>query len=255
MAHRPLPAGRRRRRSCALLGLIAGVGRRGRVAHLAACGATACPFGEKDPQFGMDISFFAFDLPWYRFVLGFGSPRWSLSPDRRRAHALPVRRAAAAGVRGERATPRPRGAPVGAARRLRAAQGGRLLARPVRPGRRASTRSNKTGFTGLTYTDVNAVLPAKTILAFIALICAGAVLRQHLSRRTWLLPGDRPRPAGALGAPDRRDLPGDRPAVPGHSRTSRPRKRRTSSATSTRPATAYGIDDGQGAGLPGTTRR
>ena len=35
------------------------------------CGATARPFGEKDPQFGKDISFFAFDLPWYRFVLGF----------------------------------------------------------------------------------------------------------------------------------------------------------------------------------------
>ena len=29
------------------------------------------PFGEKDAQFGKDISFFAFDLPWYRFVLGF----------------------------------------------------------------------------------------------------------------------------------------------------------------------------------------
>ena len=28
-------------------------------------------FGVKDPQFGIDISFFAFDLPWYRFVLGF----------------------------------------------------------------------------------------------------------------------------------------------------------------------------------------
>ena len=28
-------------------------------------------FGEKDVQFGRDISFFAFDLPFYRFVLGF----------------------------------------------------------------------------------------------------------------------------------------------------------------------------------------
>ena len=28
-------------------------------------------FGQKDAQFGKDISFFAFELPWWRFVLGF----------------------------------------------------------------------------------------------------------------------------------------------------------------------------------------
>ncbi|MEU2595641.1 UPF0182 family protein, partial [Streptomyces albidoflavus] len=28
--------------------------------------------GEKDPQFGKDVAFYAFDLPWYRFLLGFG---------------------------------------------------------------------------------------------------------------------------------------------------------------------------------------
>src|SRR5206468_3899673 len=29
-------------------------------------------FGQKDPQFGMDKSFFVFDLPWYRFLLTYG---------------------------------------------------------------------------------------------------------------------------------------------------------------------------------------
>jgi hypothetical protein len=29
-------------------------------------------FGQKDPQFQMDVAFYAFDLPWYRFLLGFG---------------------------------------------------------------------------------------------------------------------------------------------------------------------------------------
>ncbi|CAM5719534.1 hypothetical protein SVIOM74S_06761 [Streptomyces violarus] len=29
-------------------------------------------FGQKDPQFKLDVSFYAFDLPWYRFLLGFG---------------------------------------------------------------------------------------------------------------------------------------------------------------------------------------
>lgn len=28
-------------------------------------------FGKKDPQFGMDMSFFVFTLPWLQFVVGF----------------------------------------------------------------------------------------------------------------------------------------------------------------------------------------
>ena len=44
----------------------------GPVAHLAAVASTACRSAQKDPQFHKDISFFAFDLPWYRFLLGFG---------------------------------------------------------------------------------------------------------------------------------------------------------------------------------------
>ena len=49
-------------------------------------------------------------------------------------------------------------------------------------------RINKTGFTGLTYTDVNAVLQGRTILAIISLICA-ALFFANIVRRTWLLPG------------------------------------------------------------------
>jgi uncharacterized membrane protein (UPF0182 family) len=30
------------------------------------------PFGQTDPQFGLDISFYAFELPFLRFFLGFG---------------------------------------------------------------------------------------------------------------------------------------------------------------------------------------
>src|SRR2546421_2204225 len=32
----------------------------------------AVPFGTRDPQFHKDVSFYVFDLPWYRFLLGFG---------------------------------------------------------------------------------------------------------------------------------------------------------------------------------------
>ena len=54
-----------------LLGLIAGSSGRRASGGPTCSGATACRSGQKDPQFGMDVSFFAFDLPWWRFVLGF----------------------------------------------------------------------------------------------------------------------------------------------------------------------------------------
>src|SRR5947209_10980053 len=33
--------------------------------------ANSSDFGKKDPQFGLDLSFFVFDYPFYRFLLGF----------------------------------------------------------------------------------------------------------------------------------------------------------------------------------------
>jgi uncharacterized membrane protein (UPF0182 family) len=49
-------------------------------------------------------------------------------------------------------------------------------------------RIGKADFTGLTYTDVNAVLFGKLTLAGIALICA-VLFFTNIVRRTWLLPG------------------------------------------------------------------
>ena len=43
-------------------------------------------------------------------------------------------------------------------------------------------------FTGGSYTDINAVLPAKTILIFVALICA-LLFFVNVWRRSWTLPG------------------------------------------------------------------
>src|SRR6185312_14719552 len=42
-------------------------------------------------------------------------------------------------------------------------------------------------FTGLGFTDKNAVLPSKTILTFIAIICA-VLFFANVFRRTWMLP-------------------------------------------------------------------
>jgi uncharacterized membrane protein (UPF0182 family) len=144
-------------------------------------------FGQKDAQFGMDISFFAFDLPWYRFVLGFAFATVVVG-----LIAAAVTHYLYGGLRlqpflGERATP--------AARvHLSVLMGVFVLLRAVgywldRYGLAVGEhRVNKTEFTGLTYTDVNAVLQGRTILAIISLICAGLFFA-NIVRRTWLLPG------------------------------------------------------------------
>ena len=141
------------------------------------CCATAPPFGVEDPQFGIDISLFVFDYPFHRFVLGFAVHRdraARCSPSL--AHALPVRRPAAADRRAEGHPGRAR-APLGAARASSCCS------------RRSPTGWTATGWCSPTaatvhrarrYTDVNALLPAKTILVFVAVVCALAVLRQHL---------------------------------------------------------------------------
>ena len=135
----------------------------------------------------MDISFFAFDLPWYRFVLGF-------------AFATVVVGLIAAAVThylygGLRLQPRSASGPP----RPRACTCRCCSARSCCSRRSAywldryglavnEHHIGQADFTGLTYTDVNAVLPAKTILAIISLICA-ALFFANIVRRTWLLPG------------------------------------------------------------------
>ena len=144
-------------------------------------------FGQKDAQFGKDISFFAFDLPWYQFLLGFALSVVVVS-----LIAAAVTHYLYGGLRlqpllGERATP--------AARvHLSVLVGLFVLLRAVgywldRYGLAVGEhRINKTNFTGLTYTDVNAVLQGKTILAIISVLCA-ALFFANIARRTWLLPG------------------------------------------------------------------
>ena len=145
------------------------------------------PFGEKDAQFHKDISFFAFDLPWYRFVLGFAFATVVVS-----LLAAAITHYLYGGLRlqaflGERATP--------AARvHLSVLMGAFVLLKAIgywldRYGLAVGEhRINKSDFTGLTYTDVNAVLQGRTILAIISLICA-ALFFANIVRRTWILPG------------------------------------------------------------------
>ena len=128
-------------------------------------------FGIRDPQFGKDLGFYAFDLPFYQLVLGylffvvlvalianllshyiFGGIRLS---GRTGAMSRPARI------------------------QLVTLVGVLVLLKAMaywldRYDLLSHTRKDKP-FTGAGYTDINAVLPAKLILLAIALICAAAV--------------------------------------------------------------------------------
>jgi uncharacterized membrane protein (UPF0182 family) len=138
-------------------------------------------FGIADPQFHKDISFFAFIYPFYRFLLGFGFAAVVFSL----LGAVAVHYLFG-GLRlqtpGEKVTP--------AARvHLSVLLGAFVLLKAIayyldRYGLVFSDRGN---ITGASYTDVNAVLPAKTILMFIAIFCAAAFFA-NVAFRNFQLP-------------------------------------------------------------------
>ncbi|MET0740101.1 MAG: UPF0182 family protein, partial [Candidatus Nanopelagicales bacterium] len=138
-------------------------------------------FGVDDQQFGMDVGFFTFDLPFLRFVLGFLFAAIILS-----LLVSLIVHYLYGGLRlqspGERATP-------AATAHLSILIGIFVLLKAVAYWLDRYQLAVKEGerITGLTYTDVNALLPAKTILTFIALLCA-LLFFANVLRRTWSLP-------------------------------------------------------------------
>ena len=142
----------------------------------------ATPFGEKDPQFNLDISFFAFELPFYQALIG-----WFISTVIIGLLAAAVVHYLYGGIRpqgpGERTT-------VAARVQLSVLLGIIVLAKAVAYwfDRYALALKDDRIITGLTYTDVNAVLPAKAILAGIAAICS-LLFFANIIRKSWQLPG------------------------------------------------------------------
>jgi uncharacterized membrane protein (UPF0182 family) len=143
-------------------------------------------FGKKDPQFHLDVSFYAFDLPWYRFLLGFGFAATILS-----LIAATLTHYLYGGLRitspGARAT-------AAATGHLSVLLGVFVSLKAVaywldRYGLAVKSSDFKAtdNWTGLRYVDANAYLPAKTILFCIAVICA-LLFFATLWRRTWQLP-------------------------------------------------------------------
>jgi uncharacterized membrane protein (UPF0182 family) len=140
----------------------------------------ASPFGSKDAQFGKDISFYMFDLPFYRFVIGFAftiviaalianifvhfiyggfrSGGIKLSSSGARAHLMFF---------------------LGVISLLKA---GAYFVDKFS----LATKSDAL-MTGLRYTDVHALVPAKTLLTYIALATA-ILFFVSLVRPGWSLP-------------------------------------------------------------------
>ncbi|HWF29705.1 MAG TPA: UPF0182 family protein [Mycobacterium sp.] len=128
-------------------------------------------FGVRDPQFGKDLGFYAFDLPFYRLVLSYIFVAVFLAfVANLLAHYI------FGGIRLSGRT----GALSRSARiQLVSWVGALVLLKAVaywldRYELLSHTRGGKP-FTGAGYTDINAVLPAKLILMAIAVICAAAV--------------------------------------------------------------------------------
>src|SRR5882757_4980553 len=127
-------------------------------------------FGTKDPQFHKDISYFAFTYPFQRYVIGFLFIAILLSL----IGALIVHYIFGAlriQTPGEKVLPNARA-------HLSVLLGLFVVMKVIAYylDRYGLVFSNRGGTTGASYTDVNAVLPIKTILMSVALICAVAFI-------------------------------------------------------------------------------
>ncbi len=141
----------------------------------------ATPFGVTDPQFGRDASFFMFTLPFWQSLVGWGISTLILAT-------------VAAGVvhyiyGGIRPQVREDRTTVTARVQISILLGliVALKAFAYWLDRFALATSDEGIITGLTFTDVNAVLPAKSILSGIAAICS-LLFFANIFRRSWVLP-------------------------------------------------------------------
>lgn len=138
-------------------------------------------FGVKDPQFGLDISFFAFRLPMWQAIIG-----WGIS-------TLILATLATVFIHymygGIRTTVQIDRTTVAARVQISILLGFIVLLKAVAYwfDRYALALKESKLINGLTYTDVNATLPAKAILSAIAVICA-LLFFANIVRRSWLLP-------------------------------------------------------------------
>lgn len=164
-----------------LMGLFAGASASGQWRSFSLW-RNSTSFGTKDPYFGKDAGFFVFELPWWHYLTDF------------------VMALAAVGLMaavlvhyvfgGIRLAARPGDRLSGpAAVQISLLLGIFAVAKAVDYwlDRYDLVLSSGGIFTGMGYTEDKAVLPAKEVLAGIALVCAVLFLA-NVWRRTWMLP-------------------------------------------------------------------
>jgi uncharacterized protein len=166
----------------AVIGIIAGISAAG-AWRTWILFANQVPFGMKDRQFKIDISFFVFTYPFFRLVLAFLFAAVLLS-----LAGVVLVQWLYGGLGWQGRRPR---ASVAARAHVFVLFGVFVLLKAAaywvdRYGIDFSQRGIVT--TGASYTDVNAVLPAKTVLAVIAVLCALLFFAGAL-RRSAMLPG------------------------------------------------------------------
>jgi uncharacterized membrane protein (UPF0182 family) len=139
-------------------------------------------FGVKDPQFHRDVSFYAWDYPAYRLMLGFGFTAIIFA-----IILSTVVHYLSGAIRLQ--TPGPKVTPA-ARRHLTVLVFVFVVLKAIAYwlDRYGLVFSNRSTFTGASYTDVHAVLPARTILFWIAIVIAAGLIASLWLRST-LLPG------------------------------------------------------------------
>ncbi len=139
------------------------------------------PFGKTDPYFHRDIGFFVFELPWLHYLVNFGMAATVVS-----LVAAVIVHYLFGGIRLQAQSDKFSGA---AQVQISVLLGLFVLFKAVDYWLDRFDLTHDTGglITGVTYTDYHAVLPAKNILFFIALICA-LLFFANVFRRTWMLP-------------------------------------------------------------------
>jgi len=139
------------------------------------------PFGATDPQFGLDIGFFVFGYPWYRFVLSFLFAVLGFSAV---AAALVHYVMGSLRFSGSR-----RGASGAAQAQLSVLIGLAVVIKGFQYwfDRYGLEIQNQQLLTGINYTADNATVTAKAILAVIAGVCALLFFANAVLRR-WVVP-------------------------------------------------------------------
>ncbi len=139
------------------------------------------PFGTTDAYFKKDVGFYIFDLPWFHYLVDFGMALTILS-----LIAATVVHYLFGGIRLQAKQDRLSGA---AQVQVSVLAGFFVLIKAVDFWLDRYNLTSDSGglFTGIGFTDKQAVLPAKAILTAIAVICA-ILFFANVFRRTWMLP-------------------------------------------------------------------